>query len=209
MADKRKNKNAEWRRNIANSLKRKRTLTEEEKEKRRSENKAILALGALAGRASLSLSSPNSKEVNKATSRLVSVLNDRKAYEQELSTNKKFRDIVKLENAAKDFLEKRAKYESILNTTDSTPEMRQKAADKFKKRFGPEIADIKVVAQKKQLLSAYDTLKRNAVVQNSLGKKANSKRLRNAALIGLGTVGAVRTAVAIRRSKDDKKNKIR
>lgn len=195
------------------SFNRKRT----KKEKQRSllENVGAGLVGSYVALNVVGATAPTQLDVNVVNSKLANVFGDKndpifgkmrqEAYDNELKLNKKFRDIVDRETINKEFLENRAKYESALNTTDATAEMRRKAAERFKKKYGADIANPGKVKAAEAFNKNAAKMKHQAVINNSLGNKAPGKVLRNAALIGLGAAGATKAYGIATRDKKKKK----
>jgi hypothetical protein len=192
-----------------------RKRTKKEKQRSRLENVGAGLVGGYAALNVVGATAPNQLDINIATRKLANVLGDKndpvfgkmrqEAYDKELNLNKKFRDIVDRETINKQFLENRAKYESALNTTDATAEMRQKAAERFKKKYGADIANPGKAKAAEAFNKNAAKMKQQAVVNNSLGHKAPGKVLRNAALIGLGAAGATKAYGIATRDKKKKK----
>jgi hypothetical protein len=205
--DKRKNKDAQWRANISKALRKARKKrTTKERQRSRKENLGAAAVGIYAGasiggaesptqldidiarREALILDNPN--EINKAT------------LDEYYSTNPKYRKLVDLEKSQLDYQSKRAKYESVVNHTDTQdPKLKKKAVDRLKKKYGANVANDRYASKVKKSLSSIKRKQLNAVL-SAKGIDITGKKAAKAALIaGLGAAAAIKAYGVLTRPK--------
>jgi hypothetical protein len=205
--DKRKNKDAQWRANISKALRKARKKrTTKERQRSRKENLGAAAVGIYAGasiggaesptqldidiarREALILDNPN--EINKAT------------LDEYYSTNPKYRKLVDLEKSQLDYQSKRAKYESVVNHTDTQdPKLKKKAVDRLKKKYGANVANDRYASKVKKSLSSIKRKQLNAVL-SAKGIDITGKKAAKAALIaGLGAAAATKAYGVLTRPK--------
>jgi hypothetical protein len=203
--DKRKNKDAQWRANISKALRGKKRTTKE-RQRSRKENLGAAAVGVYAGASIGGAALPTQLDIDIARREASIFENTNEINKAQLDeyykTNPKYRELVDLEKSQLDYQSKRAKYESVVNHTDTQdPKLKKKAADRLKKKYGANVADDRYASKVKKSLSNIKRKQLNAVL-SAKGIDITGKKADKAALIaGLGAAAATKAFGVLTRPK--------
>jgi hypothetical protein len=176
------------------------------------ENLKAASVGLLAGASASQASLPTKLDldiehreayiIDNANERSVSGRANKAKLDEYYKTNPKYRKLVDLEKSQLDYQSKRAKYESVVNHTDTQdPKLKKKAVDRLKKKYGANVANDRYASKVKKSLSNIKRKQLNAVL-SAKGIDITGKKAAKAALIaGLGAAAATKAYGVLTRPK--------